>query len=269
MGAPHDSRIEVPGGEVFLRRWPGGPGAPILLLHDSLGSVEQWRDFPARLAETTGRGVAAYDRLGFGKSSPRPTRPSPRFIEEEAEVFFPTLLRALDVPRVALFGHSVGGAMALAIAAAHGGACEAVVSESAQAFVEERTLEGIRAAVRRFDAEGLARLEKWHGGKAAWVLDAWAGRWLDPEFRGWSLDVVLANVARPVLAIHGDRDEFGSDAFPRRIANGVRGPSELALLEDCGHVPHRERPEEILTLVAGFLARAALSTGTKGRAART
>ena len=253
--AAHDAKVAVPGGDLFVRRWRGGSGAPIVLFHDSLGSVEQWRAFPARLADATGRDVVAYDRLGFGKSSPRRERPSPRFVEEEAEVFA-ALLSALGLSRAALFGHSVGGAMALAIAAAHGDACEAVVSESAQAFVEERTLEGIRAAMRRFDAEGLARLEKWHGGKAPWVLDAWAGRWLDPEFRGWTLDPILAKVARPVLAIHGDRDEFGSDAFPRRIAKGVRGPSELALLSDCGHVPHRERPEEIVKLVAGFLARA-------------
>jgi pimeloyl-ACP methyl ester carboxylesterase len=251
---PHDARVEVPGGALFVRRWRGGAGAPVLLLHDSLGSVGQWRGFPAVLAAATARDVLAYDRLGFGLSAPREDRPSPRFVEEEAETAFPALRRALGLPRVVLFGHSVGGAMALAIAAAHGEACEAVVTESTQAFVEPRTLDGIRAARERFRAEGLARLERWHGAKARWVLDAWAEVWLSPEFRGWSVDSFLGRVACPVLAIHGDSDEFGSEAFPRRIAGGVRGPSELALLERCGHVPHRERPDEIARLVARFLA---------------
>ena len=116
--AVRESLVPVPGGYVFVRQWDPGRSerAPILLLHDSLGSVEQWRDFPAALATTAGRTVAAYDRLGFGLSSPRTDAPSFRFIEEEAEVFFPAVARGLGFERYVLFGHSVGGAMALTIA---------------------------------------------------------------------------------------------------------------------------------------------------------
>jgi pimeloyl-ACP methyl ester carboxylesterase len=253
---PADIFIDVPGGRLFARRWRGGLGKrpPIILLHDSLGSVEQWRDFPQTLAAATCRDVIAYDRLGFGKSSPRTDRPSRQFILEEARDFFPAIQRALGLGRFILFGHSVGGAMALAIAASHGADCEAVITESAQAFVEPRTVAGIRSARDEFtDPAHFARLEKWHGRKARWVLDAWAESWLSQDFASWTLDPFLPRVTCAVLAIHGDLDEYGSVEFPRRITMSVKGPSELAILERCGHVPHRERSAEVLRLAATFL----------------
>ncbi|MBN8885361.1 MAG: alpha/beta hydrolase [Rudaea sp.] len=252
-----DSFADVPGGRVFLRRWVGEDArrAPIVLLHDSLGCVELWRDFPAALAAATRREVIVYDRLGFGRSTPSMQAASVRFIDDEAEVFFPALRKALGLARFVLFGHSVGGAMALATAANCGDGCEAVVTESAQAFVEQRTLDGIRAAKAQFaDAAQFAKLTKWHGDKARWVLDAWTEVWLSPEFSSWNLDAQLARVRCPVLAIHGDADEYGSEAFPRRIVDGVGGASTLAILDRCGHVPHREQTDEVLRLSASFLA---------------
>ena len=197
--------------------------------------------------------MIAYDRMGFGQSTPRTERPSIHFIREEAELQFPALRRGLGLARFALFGHSVGGAMAVMVAALLDG-CEAVVTESAQAFVEDRTLGGICAAQAAFaDPAQFAKLERWHDGRAAWVLDAWTGVWLDPAFGDWSLDAYLPSVHCPLLAIHGDQDEFGSTAFPGRIVNGIAGPGDLAILEDCGHVPHRERREDVLQRVSIFL----------------
>ena len=258
--AVEDRLIDATAGSIFTRCWriarnDASASAPILLLHDSLGCVELWRDFPEALARTTGRTVIAYDRPGFGRSLPLRARPSVTFIDDEATGTFPSLVDALGLPRFALLGHSVGGAMALAIAAHAGDACEAVVSVSAQAFVEARTRDGIRAAQAAFDdADRFARLERWHGERARWVLDAWTGVWLSPGFSGWRLDPYLSRIACPVLAIHGDRDEYGSVAFPRRIIEGVPGASTLAILSGCGHVPHRERPDEVLSLVSTFLA---------------
>lgn len=251
-----DSYVSVPGGSVFVRRWrPGSQGhAPILLLHDSLGCVDLWRDFPPALAEATNREVIAYDRLGFGKSSPRAERPSVAFVAEEAEIYFPSIRSELDLGRFALLGHSVGGAMAVMIAALHGDGCDALVTEAAQAFVEERTLAGIRAAKEQFsDPAQFSKLAKWHGDNAAWVLDAWTGTWLSPPFQDWTLDPHLSKVTCPTLAIHGDLDEFGTVEFPRRIAGRVSGPSQLMILENCGHVPHRERKDEVLRRIASFL----------------
>jgi pimeloyl-ACP methyl ester carboxylesterase len=215
-----DALVDVPGGKIFLRRWGAGVSnrAPIFLLHDSLGSVDQWRDFPEALANAAGREVIGYDRLGFGRSAPRTERPSVDFICEEAGTYFPALRRALGIPRFSLFGHSVGGAMALVIAASRSEECEAVVTEAAQAFVEPRTLAGIRAAKTLFgEPEQFERLARWHGEKARWVLDAWTEVWLSAEFSSWSLDGHLGQVRCPVLAIHGDLDEYGSVEFPLRI----------------------------------------------------
>lgn len=252
-----DRHVAVPGGEVFVRRWPapeGGARAPLILLHDSLGCVELWRDFPEALALRLRRPVLAYDRLGFGRSSPRAELPGPGFIDEEALRDFPALRAALGIERFALFGHSVGGGMALAIAASSGDDCRSVVSESAQAFVEPRTLGGIREARSAFaEPARFERLVRLHGNKARWVLEAWTTVWLSPDFAGWNLEAQLSEVRCPVLAIHGDRDEYGSVAFPRRIVEGVGGAGEAVILHDCGHVPHREQAEAVLARVAAFM----------------
>lgn len=256
-----DRRIAIRGGDIFVREWHGtAPAlAPLVLLHDSLGSVALWREFPAALAAATGRRVIAYDRLGFGQSSPRIDRPTTRFVDDEATRDFPALADALGLHAYGLFGHSVGGAMALAIAAADPGRCAVVITEAAQAFVESRTLAGIRAAQAGFaDPAQFARLTKWHGERAAWVLAAWTEVWLSPAFADWSLDACLGNIRCPVLALHGNTDEFGSAAFPARIVAGVRGPAQQQILDACGHVPHRERAAEVLAAVGSFLARHAV-----------
>lgn len=253
-----DSRVDVASGHIFVRQWTpdvAASASPLVLLHDSLGSVELWRDFPAALAHRLGRRVIAYDRLGFGRSSARLGAPSLDFIADEAQVHFPALRDALGIERYGLLGHSVGGAMAVVIAALDGERCCCAITESAQAFVEARTLDGIRAARAQFEqADAFARLERWHGAKARWVLDAWTRAWLDPAFADWSLDAWLPQVRCPLLAIHGDRDEYGSAAFPECIARSVAGPAECVIFDGCGHVPHREQPERVLALVSRFVA---------------
>lgn len=253
-----DTEVDLGGGRVFVRQWSPASAisdTPVVLLHDSLGCVELWRDFPAALAARLGRRVLAYDRAGFGRSSSRSDPPSLDFILDEARDRFPALRDALGLERYGLLGHSVGGAIAVVIAALDPGRCAFVVTESAQAFVEARTLDGIRSARSQFEqSAAFARLARWHGDKARWVLDAWTQAWLHPAFADWSLDPWLPRVRCPVLAIHGDRDEYGSTAFPRRIAEGVAGPAEQQVLDDCGHVPHREQPERVLQRIDAFVA---------------
>lgn len=146
--------------------------------------------------------------------------------------------------------------MAAMVAARYGAQCKAVVTESAQAFVEDRTLQGIRAAQQDFARPGqLARLEKYHGDKAAWVLSAWVDTWLSQPFADYRLDEALERVRCPVLAIHGEHDEFGSLVHPERIRDRARGPVEVEIVAGGGHVPHREQPERIAQRIARFLAR--------------
>ena len=254
-----DHWIVHPSGRLFARQWqPDGVGsavAPIVLLHDSLGCVEIWRDFPALLAAATGRRVVAYDRLGFGRSDARVGRPSRDFVADEAATILPALREQLGIVRFVVVGHSVGGGMAVEIAAQALGDCEALVTMAAQAFVEDRTIAGLRVAREQFEDPGqVERLARYHGGKAPWALDAWLGQWLDPAFASWSLAEALPRVTCPVLAIHGEQDEYGSAAHPRRIVDGVAGPARLEMLPGVGHVPYREQPGLVVRLVSDFLA---------------
>jgi pimeloyl-ACP methyl ester carboxylesterase len=262
-----DGTVKVPGGTVFVRRWNPATvssNCPLILLHDSLGCVELWRDFPGLLARQLGVPVLAYDRLGFGRSSERKDIPGAGFIQEEAEHTFPALLDGLDVTDFALFGHSVGGAMALVIASKAGDLCRAVVSESAQAFVEDRTISGIRAAKANFQKpEQLDRLRRWHGAKAQWVLDAWTEVWLSPAFASWNLTSDLPLVRCPILVIHGDTDEYGSVQFPKFICQNAGGPTEWHTLKECGHVPHREQMDTVIDLVSRFSAFSDLQPGRR------
>ncbi len=255
----HDHWITTDGGRLFARSWdPEGPPRPappvLLLFHDSLGCVELWRDFPARLAGATRWRVVAYDRLGFGRSDTHRGALPPSFIRDET-ANLPRLSEQLGLEVIVPFGHSVGGAMAVATAARLPETCVAVVTLSTQAFVEDRTVSGLSDARAAFERPGqLARLERYHGAKARWVLDSWLETWLAPGFAGWSLDEDLGRVRCPTLALHGDRDEYGSPQHPERIARLAHGPSRTVVLEGCGHVPHREQPERVLDEVARFLA---------------
>ena len=246
--------IATPRGRLSATSWTpaGAVHAPILLFHDSLGAVELWRSFPAALALATERRVIAYDRLGFGRSDPHPGRLEVDFVADEARSAVPALLAALGLEEgFVACGHSVGGGMATETAARYPEACRALVTIGAQSFIEAKTLDSIRAAKPYFaEPANLARLARYHGDKAAWVVEAWIGSWLRPEFASFTLDAALAAVRCPILAIHGELDEYGSLAQPRRIA-GAKGIEKV--LPGIGHVPHRENEALVVSLIGDFL----------------
>lgn len=252
-----EHHIDVSGGTVYARRWtPAGAGdkSPVILLHNSLGCVAAWRDFPAMLAEKLSRPVIAYDRLGFGRSSPRHELPSLHFVRQEAQDYLPALLQALSIDNFILWGHSVGGGMSVAGAAYFGNRCEAVITEAAQAFVEDKTRAGIRAAQLNFQAPAVfEKLARYHGDKTPWVLHAWFDIWLADEFSDWSLKDDLPRVISPMLILYGDDDEFGSLKFPEMMQALSGGPTSMAILQDCGHNPHREQTDTVLNAAESFL----------------
>lgn len=254
--ATEEFSIRVPDGTVYARKWRPEKtlsDVPVVLMHDSLGCVDLWRGFPEALAQNLSRPVFAYDRLGFGKSGPR-VEPQPLdFIVEEAMMYVQFIKTGLSISSYILLGHSVGGGMSITIAS-HDPNCKAVITISAQAFVEELTRAGIINANKDFEQpDHFERLERWHGEKARWVLDAWTDTWLSPDFADWSLDGCIGNVRCPVLAIHGAKDEYGSTAFAEFITGKSGGVSELLILENCGHMPHKEEPETVRKAVRNFL----------------
>lgn len=253
----HDTFVTIDDKSLFVRTWqPDEPAekTPIILFHDSLGCVDLWRGFPEALCNATQRTVIAYDRYGYGKSSANPTPQPLDFVSQEAEIYVPALSEQLNISKFIAFGHSVGGGMAVHCAAKYPDVCEALITEAAQAFVEERTLAGIREAKDMFAAPiNVDRLKKYHGEKAQWVLDAWIETWLSSGFADWSLRDVLPQVQCPVLTIHGDDDEYGSLAHPNMIVEGVSGDATLKVMQGCKHVPHREDESTVLEAVVGFL----------------
>lgn len=250
-----DHRITTPDGTLFVREWgDGARAAPIILLHDSLGCVTLWRDFGHQLAARTGRRVVAYDRAGFGQSDAYHGRLPLDFLYTECSRSLPPILEALNITEFVLFGHSVGGEMSVAGAADVGPRCRAVISESAQIFPEACIYDGIRTAQPQLvpGSPHYERLKKYHGEKTDWILSSWIDNWLDPAF---TLDLTehMKKVRCPVLAMHGDQDEFGSTAQAKYLCDHVAGPAQIHLMKDCGHVPHRDRPAEVLETVAAFL----------------
>jgi len=259
---PTDLWIDGTHGRMFVRSWfPERDAlhpnhAPILLLHESLGCIEQWKDFPSALAQATGRTVVAYDRLGFGRSDRLTAPPAPTFVEDEAAHGVACVLEHLGIERFVVLGHSVGGSMAVHCAARYPEACQAMITMSAVTFVEQRTLSGIRQARAWFaDPAQRERLRRYHGERSDWVLSAWIDTWLAPDFATWTLAHALPAVGCPSLAIHGDDDEFGSERHPQLIADHASGQVEQALLSGVGHVPHREQPELVLERIERFLQR--------------
>lgn len=256
LATPAEYWIDHAAGRLFVRVWAGADPAalPIVMLHDSLGAVALWRDFPAALCAATGRGIIAYDRLGYGRSDPAPGPQPLDFIAAEADGAFARVCAALGIERFVVLGHSVGGGMAVHVAARQPARCAALVTMAAQAFVEDRTRAGILEAQAVFaDPQQVERLARYHGDKARWVLGAWIDTWLSPAFDTWSLDAVLGGVACPALIMHGDEDEYGSVAHPRRIAEGIGAHARLEVMDDTRHMPHRERPDVVIDRIAAFL----------------
>lgn len=247
--------VPTPEGRLYVRRWAGAAAslAPIVMFHDSLGSVGLWRDLPEALAGATGRGVIAYDRLGFGRSDPHPDRLAIDFVAAEARGGLSGLRGALGIGTFVALGHSVGGGMAVEAAAAFPRDCVAVVTIAAQAAADARVRAGIRAAQAAFAEPGaIDRLARHHGDKAAWVLEAWTRTWLSPEFDDFSLDAALARLRCPLLVIHGEDDEYGDPGQARHIAEA--GGGTLAVLPGRGHLPHRDDVYDVTTRIAAFLA---------------
>ncbi|RAK68299.1 alpha/beta fold hydrolase [Hymenobacter edaphi] len=232
------------------------PRPTLVFLHDSLGCISLWRDFPARLAAATGCPALVYDRRGYGQSAPFDSRPRTNdYLADEVPVLR-QLLDACGITRAILFGHSDGGSIALLAAARYPEGVAAVLTEGAHVFVENLTLAGIRAAQQQYHGTNLPeRLARYHGPHTDAVFRAWADTWLRPAFRHWNIEAELPRIQCPVLVLQGAADEYGTVAQVEAIATQASGPAEAVLLPGAAHTPHREAPEETLRLAAEFVRR--------------
>lgn len=227
----------------------------IVFLHDSLGCVELWRDFPKRIATVCQCNVLIYDRLGYGKSDPMQTSVRPvNYLELEAEVLH-TIIENLKIENAILFGHSDGGSIALIAASRYPNRIKMIIVEAAHIFVEEITLKGIREAVAAYQNTNLPeRLQKYHGNKTETIFKAWAETWLRSDFRSWNIESLLPQITSPLLFIQGEKDEYGTIDQVEKTINAVSGKSEKYIIPNAGHTPHKEVPEITLDKIVAFIA---------------
>jgi len=225
-------------------------GRTLVFLHEGLGSVSAWREFPARLAEATGLGAFVFSRRGYGRSSPLAHPFTPSFMHDEARLL-PAVLRAAGVGEAILVGHSDGASIALLHAASPPKSVKALLLEAPHVFVEECTVASIgRLRERSRDPELVERFRRHHGDNTVPLLAAWTGAWLDPAFRRWNIEASLPAIECPVLVIQGEDDEYGTLEQVRAIERGVTSRVETLVLPRCGHSPHRDRPAETIDAMA-------------------
>lgn len=237
-------------------RIEGDPRKPTLvLLHEGLGCVALWRDFPARLGAASGAQVFAYSRLGYGGSSARPLPWPLDYMELEGTRGLPAVLEAAGIGDCVLLGHSDGASIALV----HAGLVRdprvrGVIVIAPHVFTESMGLASI-AQARLAYAEGelRARLARYHGGNVDCAFRGWCDSWLHSGFARWNIEHVLPGIGVPLLQIQGEDDQYGSPAQLEAIASAVGGPCTTLLLADCRHAPQFEQPARTLEASVDFV----------------
>ena len=262
--APTRADIVWRGQPVQLEyQWVGSsqPGVPLVVfLHEGLGSVAMWRDFPTTVCAASGSRGLVYSRPGYGHSTPRAPDEhwGPDFLQRQALEVLPALLLALGLDTLTtppwLFGHSDGGSIALLHAAAFPERVAGTIVLAPHIFVEALSIRSIAQAREAYlHADLRPRLARYHADpdSAFW---GWNDIWLDPAFRHWRIDTELSAIRCPLLAVQGLDDEYGTLAQIEGIAAAVPG-TELLTLADCGHSPQRDQPQALISAAAMFIAR--------------
>src|SRR4051794_25980067 len=242
--------VTVAGRRLEVAEWPGdAERRPLVLLHEGLGSVGLWRDFPDALNDATGRRVVAFSRFGHGRSEPPPRPRTPRFFHEEALEVLPEVLAQLDAPDPILVGHSDGASIALIHAGRH--PVTGIALLAPHVIVEDVTVAEIRVARERYaDGDLRERMARHHDDVDA-AFRGWCDVWLDPAFRHWSLEEDAARVQCPALLIQGVEDPYGTLEQLDRIEARVRGPVQRLEVAG-GHSPHFDAGDEVLAAIAAF-----------------
>ena len=252
------SFVTIGGMNLEYRYHKAGKGDhPVLVfLHEGLGCVALWRDFPARIAERTGCDALVYSRAGYGNSSPVALPRPVRFMHDEATALG-GLLTACGLTDVILVGHSDGASIALIYAGmVKCAGIRALVLEAPHVFVEPGCLESIAKIGEVYRTSDLrSRLEKHHGINVDTAFHGWNEVWLNPDFKHWNIEGYLPAIDKPVLVIQGTGDEYGTVGHIESIQRNVPGSVEVVMVPDCGHAPHREHPELTEERMGEFIGR--------------
>ena len=251
-------RVAAPGGFLqalmILPSGAAGDAPCLVFLHEGLGSIGQWRDFPRELARVTGLRALVFDRPGFGGSDPLQRPRDGVHLQREDLGCLVAVLDGLEIASPILIGHSDGGTLALLYAAAFPQRPLGVIAEAAHVFVEELTLAGIRSAERDFDAGALRKgLARYHAAQTERMFRSWVDDWLSPEFAQWDIMERLRQITCPVLVIQGEDDPYGSPAQVASVLQRVSGQAQSLLIPGCGHAPHQQATGEVLKAMSRFI----------------
>ena len=235
----------------------------MIFLHEGLGSVALWKDFPERICAATGLRGLLYSRPGYGRSTPRRSDEhwGPDFMHRQALEVLPALRAQLGLAQrpVWLFGHSDGATIALLHAALQTQPVQGMVVMAPHVFVEPISIASIQAALAAYPTSLRERLARFHDDVDS-AFHGWAGAWLSPEFKAWTITHELGGISCPTLLIQGDEDEYGTLA--QLDAIGAQLPQALRLtLPQCGHSPHRDQPDAVISATCRIVAAALHSNG--------
>ena len=260
---PSDARprlIELPWRDKVLRLeldWVGlaeSAYPPVIFLHEGLGSISLWKDFPEKFCQANGLTGLLFSRYGYGRSTPRPhdERWPVDFMEQQAREVMPALLDKLGLVKPWVFGHSDGASIALLLAARHGDALSGVIVAAPHIMVEDISVASIAQAREAYLNGGLReRLARHHADvdSAFW---GWNDVWLDPAFRHWDIRAEVARIEVPLLAIQGEDDEYGTLEQVEGIARLVP-QAQVLVIPGCGHSPHRDAPARVIEAAGHFI----------------
>lgn len=228
----------------------------MVFLHEGLGSVAQWKDFPDRLAEKLRLPALLYDRYGYGQSDERKEPFYPDFLHDEAKDWLPKLFTVLGLdshPKI-LIGHSDGASIALLHAALFQQNILGVVSEAAHVMLEEITLNGVKGVIEELERGTLGELlHKYHGNRSVRLIREWTGNWLSIQNRQWNIETLLPHIVCPVLIIQGDQDHFGSMVQVSAIHDKIKGRATVLYIAGCGHVPHLQAGPQVIRAIEKYV----------------
>ncbi len=224
----------------------------IVLLHEGLGSIAMWKDFPEILAVTTAHPVLVYSRHGHGRSAQLTQTRSVDYMHHEATTVLPELLSQLEVCNPLFIGHSDGASISI-IHAGSGNAVSGLVLMAPHVFVEGVGIDAIAEAKRAFEATDLeARLGRYHDHPET-MFRGWNDIWLHADFRRWNIESFLPAIRSPLLVIQGEDDPYGTLAQVDSIERGAGGPVRKLVLPGCGHSPHIDCRNDTVEAIDGFV----------------
>ncbi|MBI36502.1 MAG: alpha/beta hydrolase [Alphaproteobacteria bacterium] len=239
--------------EYYWTRPPKKGETVIIMLHEGLGSLSTWQNFPRSLSDKTRFPILVYSRHGYGRSEIIEGSRGKNYMHNEALRILPALLEELSISDPVLLGHSDGASISLIHAGSGKWAVRALILEAAHVFVEEETLVGIRAIREAYIKGDLKRsLARYHDDPDK-SFYGWNDLWLNPDFRDWNIESYLEMVDCPILLLQGENDEYGTKHQINKITNKVRGSVDVRVIPSCGHSPHRDHPKLVLDIMSKFI----------------